>query len=98
MNVQTAIAEAGMLLEFKAEDAVCLGGYHNNVYEVITDRPLVVLDFFLNFRHLYSYAYHRIFSPQDQLTPKQQEYLEKMRLSLLTDPSFFGLQLTPVIV
>ena len=39
MKMQTSIAEAGMLLEFKAEDAVCLGGYHNNVYEVITDRP-----------------------------------------------------------
>lgn len=49
-----------------------------------------MLDFFLNFRHLYSYAYHRIFSEQDQLTPKQREYLEKMRLSLLADPSFLG--------
>lgn len=49
-----------------------------------------LIDFFLDFRHLYSYVYHNLFSDFDKLTDQQKLYLDNMRTSLLHDSSFLG--------
>ncbi|SMF82670.1 Putative homoserine kinase type II (protein kinase fold) [Paenibacillus uliginis N3/975] len=49
-----------------------------------------LVDFFLDFRHLYSYVYHTLFSDIDKLTDQQRIYLENMRVSLVRDSSFLG--------
>lgn len=48
------------------------------------------IDFFLDFRHLYSYVYHTLFSDIERLTDQQRLHLDNMRSSLIHNSSFLG--------
>ncbi|MGG4044957.1 MULTISPECIES: phosphotransferase enzyme family protein [Paenibacillus] len=51
------------------------------------------IDFFVNFRHLYSFVYHNQFSQKDQLNSQQLMYLEEMRQSIINQKTYLGVSL-----
>ncbi|RAT98186.1 phosphotransferase enzyme family protein [Brevibacillus sp. Leaf182] len=51
------------------------------------------IDFFIDYRHLFSYAYHSVHADMSQLTDQQHKYLDDMRLSLQNGESYLGFQL-----
>ncbi|MDR0267781.1 phosphotransferase [Paenibacillus sp.] len=51
------------------------------------------IDYFINFRHLYSYVYHSQFLDEENITEAQLQYLEHMKNSLLEQDSFLGISL-----
>ncbi|WP_169834404.1 hypothetical protein [Paenibacillus donghaensis] len=52
------------------------------------------IDDFINYRHLFSYAYHSVFSDPSQLSSGQLSYLQDMRQSVLDGSSFLGCSLS----
>ncbi len=53
------------------------------------------MDAFLDYRHLFSYAYHSVFADRSQLTEQQKNALRSMRDSLLASSSYFGSSVLP---
>ncbi|OPA77410.1 hypothetical protein BVG16_13190 [Paenibacillus selenitireducens] len=51
------------------------------------------IDLFIDYRYLFSYTYHSVFSDQNQWTEQQRLFIENMRLSLIHDPSYLGFKL-----
>jgi len=51
------------------------------------------VDFFVNFRHLYSFVYHHQFLQKDQLNKQQLKYLEEMEQSLINRKTYLGISL-----
>lgn len=47
------------------------------------------IDFFINFRHLYSYVYHNHYLDKTNINMKQLDYLDKMKKSLINQTSYF---------
>lgn len=52
------------------------------------------IEYFIDYRQLYSYLYHTVFADKSQWTEKQVAYLENMRLSLHSGESFLGFTLS----
>lgn len=48
------------------------------------------IDFFINFRHLYSYIYHNQYLNKANVTKRQLVYLDEMKKSLINQDSYFG--------
>lgn len=46
------------------------------------------VDYFINYRHLYSYVYHMQFSDKDKLDDKQLKHLQDMELSIINQDSY----------
>ncbi|WP_018755550.1 phosphotransferase [Paenibacillus terrigena] len=67
-----------------------MSGYSrgNSVTEFISQ-----IDYFIDYRHLFSYTYHSLYSDKSQLTEQQLKYLDEMRLSLIKESSFLGFSL-----
>lgn len=57
------------------------------------DETLNSIDFFVNFRHLYSFVYHTQYSDRTKLNERQLQYLEDMKLSILNHDSYLGVRL-----
>ncbi|WMT39719.1 phosphotransferase [Paenibacillus sp. D2_2] len=51
------------------------------------------VDFFINFRYLYSFVYHNQFSQKDQLNKQQLKYLEKMQQTIINQKTYLGIAL-----
>ncbi len=51
------------------------------------------IDFFIHFRHLYSFVYHNQFLDRTNLNEKQRQYLEDMRRTIINQDSYFGIAL-----
>ncbi|WP_019910281.1 phosphotransferase enzyme family protein [Paenibacillus sp. HW567] len=51
------------------------------------------VDYFINYRHLYSYVYHMQFSDKDNLDEKQLNYLQDMGQSIINQDSYLGIAL-----
>ncbi|MEF2965854.1 phosphotransferase [Paenibacillus sp. M1] len=60
----------------------------NPVNEIINK-----IDYFINFRHLYSYVYHNQYLDTANLNKKQLDYLEEMKRTLIYQNSYFGISL-----
>lgn len=60
----------------------------NSVEEIVKD-----VDFFINYRHLYSYVYHHHFLKTDQLTRQQLKYLEEMKQTIINQDTYLGISL-----
>ncbi|MGG4444448.1 phosphotransferase enzyme family protein [Brevibacillus fortis] len=54
---------------------------------------LSLINFFMDYRHLFSYIYHSVYADKSQLTEQQRKYLEAMRLSLQYGESYLGFPL-----
>ncbi|MCQ6561234.1 phosphotransferase enzyme family protein [Paenibacillus mendelii] len=48
------------------------------------------IDYFIDYRHFYSYAYHTAYADKSQLTEAQLRFLDEMRLSLINRDSYLG--------
>lgn len=48
------------------------------------------IDYFIDYRHLFSYTYHSIYSDKSLLTEQNLAYLRQMRLDLINEVSFLG--------
>lgn len=57
------------------------------------DGILKDIDFFINFRHLYSFVYHNQFSQKDQLNRHQLKYLEEMGQTIINEKAYFEISL-----
>lgn len=51
------------------------------------------IDFFIDFRHLYSFVYHNQFLQKDQLNKQQLKYLEEMGQAIINQKTYFGISL-----
>ncbi|MNJ65531.1 bifunctional UGMP family protein/serine/threonine protein kinase [compost metagenome] len=51
------------------------------------------VDFFVNFRHLYSYVYHNQFLQKDQLNRQQLLFLEEMGRTIINQKTYLGISL-----
>lgn len=51
------------------------------------------IDLFIEYRHLFSYTYHLVFSDQSQWTEQQRSFIANMRESLIHDASYLGFKL-----
>lgn len=51
------------------------------------------IDYFIDYRHLFSYTYHFLYADYDKLTEKQLSYLNDMKQSLILGSSFLGFSL-----
>ncbi|MGG0822272.1 phosphotransferase [Paenibacillus turicensis] len=51
------------------------------------------VDFFINYRHLYSFIYHSQFLQKNQLSEPQIRYLEKMGQSIIKQNTYLGISL-----
>lgn len=51
------------------------------------------IDFFINFRHLYSFVYHNQFLQKDQLNRQQLKYLEEMEQTIINQKTYLGISL-----
>lgn len=60
----------------------------NSVEEIVKD-----VDFYINYRHLYSYVYHHHFLQTDQLTRQQMKYLEEMKQTIINQETYLGISL-----
>ncbi|MCM3781570.1 phosphotransferase [Neobacillus mesonae] len=49
------------------------------------------INYFIQFRHLYSFTYHSIYADKSQLTEQQLEYLKNMELSLINEEPYLNL-------
>lgn len=54
---------------------------------------LKYIDFFINFRHLYSFVYHNQFLQKNQLNRQQLKYLEEMGQSIINQKTYLGISL-----
>lgn len=60
----------------------------NSVNEILKH-----VDFFINFRHLYSFVYHNQFLQKDQLNRQQIMYLEEMERTIINQNTYLGISL-----
>ncbi|WP_160042666.1 phosphotransferase enzyme family protein [Paenibacillus sp. USDA918EY] len=60
----------------------------NSVNEILKH-----VDFFVDFRHLYSFVYHHQFSQKDQLNKQQLKYLEEMEQTIINEKTYLGISL-----
>jgi len=51
------------------------------------------IDFFINYRHLYSYVYHSQFLEISKINEEQLQYLDNMRRSIIDQDSYLGIAL-----
>lgn len=51
------------------------------------------IDFFINFRHLYSFVYHNQFLQKDQLNKQQLKYLAEMEQTIINQKTYLGISL-----
>nr|WP_245251408.1 phosphotransferase [Paenibacillus turicensis] len=51
------------------------------------------VDFFINYRHLYSFIYHNQFLQKNQLSEPQLRYLEEMEQSIIKQNTYLGISL-----
>ncbi|GIP23167.1 phosphotransferase enzyme family protein [Paenibacillus sp. J22TS3] len=58
-------------------------GRGNTNTDVIKD-----INYFIEYRHLYSFTYHSLYADKSQLTEQQLKYLKNMELSLINDSPF----------
>lgn len=49
------------------------------------------INYFIQYRHLYSFTYHTIYADKSQLTEQQLSYLKDMELSLINDEPYLNL-------
>lgn len=54
-----------------------------------TSEIIKKIDFFINFRHLYSYVYHNQYLDKTNINKKQLNYLDTMKKSLINQTSYF---------
>ncbi|WNS45063.1 phosphotransferase [Paenibacillus sp. MMS20-IR301] len=52
------------------------------------------LNYFIQYRHLYSFTYHMMYADKSQLSRQQAEYLQAMEASLLKDEPYLNLILS----
>ncbi|RRJ66025.1 hypothetical protein EHV15_26245 [Paenibacillus oralis] len=57
----------------------------NSVGEIVKH-----VDFFINFRHVYSFVYHHHFLQIDQLNRQQMKYLEEMKQTIVNQDTYLG--------
>ncbi|MDR9856206.1 phosphotransferase [Paenibacillus sp. VCA1] len=60
----------------------------NSVNEILKH-----VDFFVDFRHLYSFVYHNQFSQKDQLNRQQLKYLEEMGQTIIKEKTYLRISL-----
>lgn len=51
------------------------------------------VDFFINYRHIYSFIYHNQFLQKNQLSEPQLRYLEEMEQSIIKQKTYLGISL-----
>ncbi|GGH26927.1 phosphotransferase enzyme family protein [Paenibacillus segetis] len=61
--------------------------------EKSVNETLKNIDFFVDFRHLYSYVYHMQHLDRTNLNERQLQYLDGMRLSIMSEDSYLGIKL-----
>jgi Ser/Thr protein kinase RdoA (MazF antagonist) len=67
-----------------------MDGYSQNFS---VDEILKNVDYYVDFRHLYSYVYHIQYSDKEKLNKGQLKYLQDMKLSLIDYESYLGISL-----